>query len=368
MSRVKDFLKREAVLCIAFLAAVISCFFVPPDGAYLKYIDLRTMALLYCLMVVVAGLRKAGSFTALAHFLCHRAGNLRLMSAVLVALCFFSSMLITNDVALLTFVPFAVVVLGMTKREKELVWVVVLQAVAANLGSMLTPVGNPQNLYLYSRYGMSGGDFFSATAPVWCLSLLLVLGCCLLMKKEPVRVFLGEKPILLRKLLLFYSALFLLCLLVVFRLIHWPVMLVLVLLLVGIFDRRTLLKADFLLLLTFVCFFIFAGNLARIDAVDRLLRHMLTGRELFVGVLCSQVISNVPAALLLSGFTENARALLLGVNIGGLGTPVASLASLIALKLYSHAEGAKTGAFLWRFSLVNFLLLAVLLAFAYVLL
>ena len=368
MSRVKDFLKREAVLCIAFLAAVISCFFVPPDGAYLKYIDLRTMALLYCLMVVVAGLRKAGSFTALAHFLCHRAGNLRLMSAVLVALCFFSSMLITNDVALLTFVPFAVVVLGMTKREKELVWVVVLQAVAANLGSMLTPVGNPQHLYLYSRYGMSGGDFFSATAPVWCLSLLLVLGCCLLMKKEPVRVFLGEKPILLRNLLLFYSALFLLCLLVVFRLIHWPVMLVLVLLLVGIFDRRTLLKADFLLLLTFVCFFIFAGNLARIDAVDRLLRHMLTGRELFVGVLCSQVISNVPAALLLSGFTENARALLLGVNIGGLGTPVASLASLIALKLYSHAEGAKTGAFLWRFSLVNFLLLAVLLSFAYVLL
>ena len=368
MSRVKDFLKREAVLCIAFLAAVISCFFVPPDGAYLQYIDLRTLALLYCLMVVVAGLRKAGSFTALAHFLCHRAGNLRLMSAVLVALCFFSSMLITNDVALLTFVPFAVVVLGMAKREKELVWVVVLQAVAANLGSMLTPVGNPQNLYLYSCYGMSGGEFFSATAPVWCLSLLLVLGCCLLMKKEPVRVFLGEKPILLRKLLLFYSALFLLCLLVVFRLIRWPVMLVLVLLLVGIFDRRTLLKADFLLLLTFVCFFIFAGNLARIDAVDRLLRHILTGRELFVGVLCSQVISNVPAALLLSGFTENARALLLGVNIGGLGTPVASLASLIALKLYSHAEGAKTGAFLWRFSLVNFLLLAVLLAFAYVLL
>ena len=364
MSHVKDFLKREAVLCIAFLAAVISCFFVPPDGAYLKYIDLRTLALLYCLMVVVAGLRKAGSFTALAHFLCERAGNLRLMSAVLVALCFFSSMLITNDVALLTFVPFAVVVLGMARREKELVWVVVLQAVAANLGSMLTPVGNPQNLYLYSYYGMSGVDFFSATAPVWGLSLLLVMGSCLLIKKEPVKVFLGEKPILLRKLLLFYAAMFLLCLLVVFRLIHWPVMLALVLLLVGLFDRRTLLKADFLLLLTFVCFFIFAGNLARIDAVDRLLRQILTGRELFVGALCSQVISNVPAALLLSGFTENARALLLGVNIGGLGTPVASLASLIALKLYSHAERAEPGAFLRRFSLLNFLLLAVLLAFA----
>ena len=364
MSRIKDFIKREAVLCIAFLAAVISCLFVPPDTEYLHYIDLRTLALLYCLMVVVAGLRRAGSFTALAHFLCHRAGNLRLMSAVLVALCFFSSMLITNDVALLTFVPFAVVVLGMARREKELVWVVVLQAVAANLGSMLTPVGNPQNLYLYSCYGMSGADFFSATLPVWGLSLLLVLGSCLLIKKEPVRVFLGEKPILLRKALLAYSALFLLCLLVVFRLLHWAVMLALVLLLVGIFDRRILLKADFLLLLTFVCFFIFAGNLARIQAVDSLLRHLLTGRELFVGALCSQVISNVPAALLLSGFTENARALLLGVNIGGLGTPVASLASLIALKLYSHADGARTGAFLWRFSLVNFLLLAVLLAFA----
>ena len=317
---------------------------------------------------VVAGLRRAGSFTALAHFLCERAGNLRLMSAVLVALCFFSSMLITNDVALLTFVPFAVVVLGMVRREKELVWVVVLQAVAANLGSMLTPVGNPQNLYLYSYYGMSGTDFFSATLPVWSLSLLLVLGSCLFIKKEPVKVFLGEKPILLHRALLFYSALFLLCLLVVFRLLHWAVMLAVILLLVGVFDRRILLKADFLLLLTFVCFFIFAGNLARIEAIDRLLRQLLAGRELFVGALCSQVISNVPAALLLSGFTENARALLMAVNIGGLGTPVASLASLIALKLYSHAEGAKTGGFLWRFSLVNFLLLTLLLAFARIIL
>ena len=175
MSRVRDFVKQELTLCIAFLAALVSCFFVPPDRAYWGYIDFRTLALLYCLMVVVAGLRHAGVFTVLAHRLCAKAGSVRRLGLMLVLLCFFSAMLITNDVALLTFVPFAVVVLGMAHQEKELIWVVVLQTVAANLGSVLTPVGNPQNLYLYSRYGLSMGDFLSATLPLWLLSLLAVV-------------------------------------------------------------------------------------------------------------------------------------------------------------------------------------------------
>lgn len=361
MSKVKDFMRRELTLCISFVAAVISCFFVPPDGAYLGYLDLRTLALLYALMVVVAGLRHAGVFTVLAHRLCARAGSVRTMGITLVLLSFFSAMLITNDVALLTFVPFAVVVLGMAHQEKELIWVVVLQTVAANLGSVLTPVGNPQNLYLYSRYHLSMADFFSATLPLWLISLAVVLLLSLRLSRSHVEVFLGEEPELDKKSLSLYLLLFALCLAVVLRLIGWYVMLPVLILVLLIFDRRRLKEADFMLLLTFVCFFVFAGNLARVPAVETLLSRLLLGRELLAGALVSQVISNVPAALLLSGFTENGRELLLGVNIGGLGTPIASLASLISLKLYSHSEHSHSGKYLGLFSLVNFALLIALL-------
>ena len=360
MSTIRSFIRREPVLLIAALAALVSCFFVPPDAAYWGYLDLRTLALLYCLMTVVAGLRQAGLFSRLAHRLCLGAGNLRAMGILLVLLCFFSSMLITNDVALLTFVPFAVVVLGMAGQSKALIRVVVLQTVAANLGSMLTPVGNPQNLYLYSYYDLSMGDFLSLTLPVWGLSLALILLACLLLPKEKLQLFLGEEPILHVKEVWVYALLFLVCLGTVLRLLPWPVMLAAVVLVLLVFDRKILRRADFMLLLTFVAFFIFAGNLARVEAVDRLLRALLKGREYWTALLASQFISNGPAALLLSGFTDQAGALLLGVDVGGLGTPIASLASLIAMKLYSHSEHASTGKFLLEFTVVNLVLLALL--------
>ena len=269
-------------------------------------------------------------------------------------------MLITNDVALLTFVPFAVVVLGMTDRKKDLIHVVVLQTVAANLGSMLTPVGNPQNLYLYSYYDFRFGDFLRLTLPVWLLSLLLVLLACLVLSPAPLSLFLGEEPDLDRRALWLYLALFLVCLGVVLRFVSWPVMLAIVVLVLLILDRPILLKADFMLLLTFVAFFVFSGNLARIEAVDRLLRRLLEGRVYLTSLLASQIISNVPAALLLSGFTADARSLLLGVDIGGLGTPIASLASLISMKLYAHSDHAHTGRYLAEFTLVNLILLLLL--------
>ena len=364
MAKIRSFLRREPVFFIAALAALLSCFFVPPDSGYGKYLDFRTLSLLYCLMTVVAGLRQAGLFSHLAHLLCRKAGSLRSMAVLLVLLSFFSSMLITNDVALLTFVPFAVVVLGMAGQQKALIYVVVLQTVAANLGSMLTPVGNPQNLYLYSYYELGIGAFLRITFPIWALSLVLLLAACLLLPAKRLSVFLGEEPGMDRKGLLGYLALFAVCLLTVLRLLPWPGMLGAVLLALLLWDRKMLGQADFMLLLTFVAFFIFAGNLARLDAVDRLLRNLLQGREYAVALLSSQIISNVPAALLLSGFTENAQALLLGVDIGGLGTPIASLASLISLKLYSHAEHAHTGRFLLVFSAGNILLLGLLSAAA----
>jgi len=360
MATIRSFIRREPVLVIAALAALASCFFVPPDSAYPGYIDFRTLALLYCLMTVIAGLRGAGLFAYFAHTLCVKAGNIRTMGGLLVLMSFVSSMLITNDVALLTFVPFAVVVLGMAGHQRELITVVVLQTAAANLGSMLTPVGNPQNLYLYSYYGLGFGEFLGVTFPVWTLSLGMILLACLMLPKGRLDAFLGEEPSLEKRSLWMYLALFVVCLLVVIRVCDWPVMLAVVIAVLLVFDRGILLRADFMLLLTFVAFFVFAGNLARVDAVNTLLRRLIYGHEYLAGVLSSQVISNVPAALLLSGFTDNSRALILGVNIGGLGTPIASLASLISMKLYSHSESAHTGRYLFLFTAVNVVLLLIL--------
>jgi len=362
MSAIRSFVRREPVLLIAALAALVSCFFVPPDRGYLSYLDFRTLALLYALMTVVAGLRGAGLFSHLAHVLCEKAANVRLIGLILVLLCFFSAMLITNDVALLTFVPFAVVVLGLADRKGDLIRIVVLQTVAANLGSMLTPVGNPQNLFLYSFYDLAFSDFIRITLPIWGLSLALLVLSCLTLSAAPLQIYLGEEPGMDKRALALYLALFVVCLLVVLRVFDWPVMLLIVVAVLLIFDRKMLLKADFLLLLTFVAFFIFSGNLARVGAVDRLLRSLLTGREYLVSVLASQVISNVPAALLLSGFTGEAKELLLGVNVGGLGTPIASLASLISMKLYAHSEHAHTGRYLAEFTAVNVLFLLLLSA------
>ena len=361
MFTVRTFLKQEPVLIIAAAAAVISCFFVPPDSAYLQYIDWRTLALLYCLMTVVSGLRKAGVFAHLSHTLCEKATNVRALGIMLVLLCFFSAMLITNDVALLTFVPFAIVVLGMVGHPEALIHVVVLQTAAANLGSMLTPVGNPQNLYLYTHYDFSFRQFLLTTFPCWLLSLVMILALCfLLLPSAHADPFLGEEPGLDLKRLLIHSALFLVCLLTVLRIISWPIMLSAIIITLLLLDRKTLRDADFLLLLTFVAFFVFSGNLARIGAVDAFLKQMLQGKEFLTAAVTSQAISNVPAALLLSGFTSHARELLLGVNIGGLGTPIASLASLISMKLYSHASGANTGKYLLWFTAVNVLLLIIL--------
>ena len=363
MTALRSFIKREPVLTISVLAAAVSCFFVPPDAGYIEYIDFRTLALLYSLMVVVAGLRGAGVFTAMANTLCARAKGVRSIGIILVCLSFFSSMLITNDVALLTFVPFSVVVLGMAGRRQDMIRIIVLQTAAANLGSMLTPVGNPQNLYLYSFYNIPFSEFLLTTLPVWGLSLLLLVCCCFLLPKAETGEITGEKTELNYRSLAVNLLLFAVCLLTVMRILSWPVMLAAVVVVLLVFDRKLLIKADFMLLLTFVAFFVFAGNLARIEAVDVLLKRILSGREYLTALLSSQVISNVPAALLLSSFTDNSKALLLGVNIGGLGTPIASLASLISLKLYSQTEDARTGKFLLEFTVVNVILLIVLSVF-----
>ncbi len=373
MKSLLTFMKKEAVLCAAGLLAVISAFIVPPSVAYLKYIDYRVLALLFGLMLVVAGFQSIGFFRYLGDRLLAKASCTRHLCLLLVFLCFFSSMLITNDVALLTFVPFAVMLFAMAGEAKLLIPVVVLQTIAANLGSMLTPIGNPQNLYLYSTYAFSPADFVLHMLPLSALSAGLLLPCSILLPNRPLAAPAGQNSSPAVKIpaagkLIAYTLLFLVCLLCVFRLISWPVMLGILVCAVFFLDKKLFRSVDYFLLLTFVCFFLFIGNMQRIPAISDLLRSLITGRELLLGALFSQCISNVPAAILLSGFTDQALPLLYGVNVGGLGTLIASLASVISYRLYSGSRNARKGAYLKVFTLYNVLFLVVLYIAARILL
>ena len=362
MAKIWTFIKKEAVFCIAAVCAVLTMFLVPPDGGYPGYIDLRVLCLLLCLMAVVAGFRSCGAFGWLACKLLSRGGGGRTLAVTLVLLPFFSAMLVTNDVALLTFVPFTLLLLETLDCRRAAIPLLVLQTMAANLGSMATPVGSPQNLFLYATYGLSAGEFFSAMLPLTAISLVCLAASSLpvLPKNLPVpelkRVII-QSP----KKLALDGILFLLCLLTVFRVLPYGVMTVIVLAAVAILEPKLLRELDYGLLATFVCFFIVSGNLGRVETVRTFLQALLERSALLTATLTSQVISNVPAAVLLSGFTEDWKALLEGVNIGGLGTPVASLASLITLKLYLRWPGAKPGRYLAVFTLGNLAGLAVLL-------
>lgn len=376
--KIVNFAKKETVLFAAVLLAFGSMVCVPPDMQYLSYIDYRVLALLFCLMTVMEGFKSTGFFAAVAGKLLEKVKTFRQLYLVLVFLCFFTSMWITNDVALLTFVPFTVLVLRMTGLEQEMIPVIVLQTIAANLGSMTTPVGNPQNLYLYSISGMGIGAFLQIMGPLTLISAGLIFLICLIHKDFPIRQgMLGKEIVGVRKAgeNQVLAVLFFISLLSVFRILSWQLLLLIVLAsCIGIKafckEKYLPLKADFGLLLTFVAFFIFIGNMGRICAVREVLSQVLNGRELLISFLCSQMISNVPAAILLSGFTQEYRGLLQGVNIGGLGTLIASLASLISYKFFA-AESEQTpaagtrGRYMLTFTIWNVGMALVLLAAAF---
>ncbi len=368
LQKIRTFFKKEMVLCISGLLAILSMFFMPPSAEYMEYMDWRVLALLFCLMLVVAGFRKIGFFQYLGSRLLSGVKKTRSLCLLLVALAFFSSMFITNDVALITFVPFAVMILSMAGQSNLLIPVVVLQTIAANLGSMLTPVGNPQNLYLYSAFELSMGNFLLDMLPLAALSGLLLLISLLLLPNRALSLVAQEKTGLDYKKVLILFALFIVCLLCVLHVLPWPIMTLTLLIAILLLDKTLFVQVDYFLLLTFVCFFLFIGNMERIPAISDFLNQFIQGRELLLGVTLSQGISNVPAAILLSGFTSNAKALLYGVNIGGLGTLIASLASLISYRLYSASEGAKAGKYLLVFTVYNLIFLAILYPVAMILL
>ena len=365
MSKLKEFLKKETVLCIAALCAIATMLLVPPDGEYLHYIDFRVLCLLLCLMAVVAGFKSLGAFDWLTWQLLRRIKSGRVLGVTLVLLPFFCSMLVTNDVALIVFVPFTLALLEGLGCASAMIPVIVLQTVAANLGSMATPVGNPQNLYLYAAYSLEAGEFFSVVLPLTLVSLAaLTVAALPVLPKQLPEQNMQEQRIASAGRMGLYAALFGLCLLTVFRVVPYPVTTAAVVAALFLADKKLLREIDFMLLLTFVCFFVVSENLGRVEAVRTFLQSLLSGSTLLTAVGASQVISNVPAAVLLSAFTDEWRELLAGVNIGGLGTPIASLASLITMKLYLRWPGARIGRFLLWFTAANAAGLVILLGFS----
>ena len=366
-----EFVKKETVLTVAVLLAVLSAVMVPPDGEYAGYIDFRTLSILFCLMTVMAGLQKLGVFRNIAKILLRHTQNTLQLVEVLVLLCFFFSMIITNDVALITFVPFTFTVLRLSGEDsvkKLAVPVIILQTIAANLGSMLTPIGNPQNLYLYGKAQMSSGAFVLLMLPYSLVSLLLLVICgavvakCSGIEVRGADVSLPEEEKVEQKkyLLPGYLLLFVLCLLTVAHVIPYPVTLGTVALAVILLDRGTLGTVDYSLLLTFVEFFIFIGNMGRMPVFCDFLQKIIGGREVMTAVIASQVISNVPAALLLSGFTGNVPTLIVGTNLGGLGTLIASMASLISYKQVVRQIPEEKKKYFGWFTIANIVFLVIL--------
>ncbi|MCH5348829.1 MAG: citrate transporter [Oscillospiraceae bacterium] len=363
MKAFAEFIKREFLLVIAGIAALVSCLFVPVTN-YINYIDTNTIGLLFCLMIAVAGFRESNLLAALSRKLLGKGtAYTRRTGITLVFISYFSAMLFTNDVALIAFVPLTAAIFA--DKPKTMSYVIVVQTAAANLGSMLTPFGNPQNIYLYSYYKMTPADFFSATVPVFIVGGILILLLCLFIKNEPLTIQGREKVQLGKKgYIIMYTLLFLLCLLAVFGVMDVIVVFASVCMVAIILDLRLFAGVDYSLLLTFAFFFIFVGNIQNLDAVKNFVTSIVSDREMLASVAVSQVISNVPAAIMLSGFTENARALVVGVNIGGLGTLIASLASVISFRIYMETDDAKPIRYLLTFTAVSVGLLAIIYPFA----
>lgn len=363
MEKIRKFIKAQPVMVISFILAVVTMFIVPPDREYIGYCNRTVLIELFALMAAVAGLRSIGIFDKATRLILQKAGTVRRLGAVMILICFFSAMLVTNDVALITFVPLTLLIYGSINDEKSLILTIVLESAAANLGSMMTPVGNPQNLFLYDKFGLTAMIFLKTMLPVGTLGLAAVLGLTLLLPKDKCKAPepKNEKIPIFKAAV--YTGLFLMCIAAVFRLVPDWVCLLAALVAAVICDVKLLMKVDYILLATFVCFFVFVGNIARIGAVSDFFSHILSGKELVVAALLSQLISNVPAAVMLAEFTNQGTALLLGVDIGGFGTIIASMASLIAFQIYRGSKEAKTGKYMTVFTAVNVALLVLLLGF-----
>lgn len=356
-----SFVKKEVVLSIAFVAMIITCFFVPPDREYLDYFEYKTLIALFCMLAVVAGLKNTNVFELISRKLI---GLFRTRRAVIFALVFgtfFFDMIVANDMSLITFLPLTYIVLHSTNNDKHLAITFILQTVAANMGGMITPHGNPQNLYLYEYYHIPTLEFFGVLLPQSLCVVALLFIACLLIKNEKLTIKNDDKIEIKKKELSVYAVLFVLVILSIFRVIPHIITLVAVVLTVLWVDRARFKNVDYALLATFCVFFIFSGNMARIDAIKAFIAGIVENNTLLAGIISCQFISNVPTAIFLSNFTRNYSDLLVAVNIGSLGIIISSLASLITLKEFLKHQPKNFKRYMGVFTLVNTSFLALLL-------
>ena len=353
------FLKKNVVMVVALCAATITSVIVPFDKEYIRYFDFKTLTCLFCVLAVVCALRNINFFYCLAHKIVECFKTTRMSILALVYITFIGSMFIANDMALLTFLPLGHLVLTTTNKQKYMAFTFIMQNIAANLGGMLTPFGNPQNLYLYTKFNIPTGEFMQIMAYPFVIAIAIITVCCLFIKSEPLE--LPQKKVDLDpKKTVIYLVLFVLSIAIVFRCIPYYIGLIIIPIVLFFMDREALKSVDYPLLLTFVFFFVFAGNMSRIDAVQNIFSALLSKNTLLFSIISCQVISNVPSAILLSQFTQNYTDLLLGVNIGGVGTRIASLASLITLREYTKTRVGKTRNYVGLFTAINFAFLFVL--------
>ena len=362
---VMQFVKKNTVMVIAFFAALMTSFLIPIDSEYLGYFDFKTLACLFCVLAVVCALKDINFFYILARKVVQLFKNARMAVLALVYITFIGSMLIANDMALLTFLPLGYFVLTTTKKTKYMAFTFIMQNIAANLGGMLTPFGNPQNLYLYSAFNIPNLEFMSIMAPPFILAVVLITVCCFIFVKPDELELKDEKVELDKKRVILYLLLFALSIAIVFRGIPYWTGLIIIPSVLVFADRHALESVDYPLLFTFVFFFVFAGNMARLEPVRNFFSMLLDKSTLLFGILSCQVISNVPSAILLSQFTANYQDLLLGVNIGGVGTLISSLASLITFREYVKHNPGKTGYYIGMFTLFNFAFLIILTGFEF---
>ncbi len=348
------------VLTVAIILAIGTSFIVPPDAAYASYFDWKTLTCLFCTLAVVCALKNIHFFTILARKIVECTKNLRLSVLALVYVTFIGSMFISNDMALLTFLPLGYFVLSSTGKEKHMAFVFIMQNIAANLGGMLTPFGNPQNLYLYSKFNIPTDEFMGIMLIPFLAAVAMITVACLFLPATPMELTETCHERLPVKRTVLYLILFVFSIVIVFRIVPYILGLILIPAILMLADRKALTQVDYGLLATFFCFFIFAGNMARIPFVSELLSGLLEQNTLLFSALSCQVISNVPSAILLSQFTADYPALLLGVNIGGTGTLIASLASLISFREYTAHNPGKAGHYMLMFSAFNFGFLAIL--------
>ena len=362
---VLDFVKKQVVLVTAWILAIVSSLIMKPGLKDLvSFIDWRSLGILLSLMAVVQGFALNGFFQKVSVRITSSVNKVWQLVLALVLMCFFFSMAITNDVSLITFVPLTIMILDTAGLQDILILTVVLETIAANTGSMLTPIGNPQNLYLYNLMGLSPVAFIKIMLPYSVCSLVLLLVSVVFVRGRGEKVKVNasvkkELPVNKSRIIVF-ALLGILCLLSVFKVLPYYVSLAVVVIVLLFMERRALKNVDYILLLTFIGFFIFTGNMRNNPVVSSALSSIVSGREVIVGALVSQVISNVPAALLLSGFASSLEGLTVGVNIGGLGTLIASMASLISFRFYAATRNSRGGRYMAVFTAFNVLYLVIL--------